>query len=74
MMNITPWGENNEQAVQAFEQQIGFTLPDDYRQFLIKNNGAEVNSQTFFVKDLEQEVLMDVFYGITEVVRLGWTV
>jgi hypothetical protein len=66
MMNIeTPWGENTEEAVLAFEQQIGFTIPDDYRQFLLKNNGAVINDQTFFVKALDQEVLMDVFYGIT---------
>lgn len=65
MMNITPWGENTEETVRAFEQQIGFALPQDYHQFLIKHNGADVNGQTFFVKDLEQEILMDVFYGIT---------
>lgn len=64
-MNITPWGENSEESVQAFEQQIGFALPEDYRQFLVKNNGAIVNNQTFFVKDLDQEVLMDVLYGLT---------
>lgn len=65
MINITPWGENNEELVRSFEQQINFALPEDYRQFLIKNNGAVVNRQTFFVKDLGQEVLMDVLYGLT---------
>ena len=65
MINITPWGENSEESVRAFEQQIGFALPADYRQFLTKNNGGAVNHQTFFVKDLGQEVLMDVMYGLT---------
>lgn len=65
MMNITPWGENSEEVVRAFEQHIGFALPEDYYQFLTKNNGASINRQSFFVKDLEQEILMDVFYGIT---------
>ena len=65
MLNILPWGENNEESVHAFEQQIDFVLPEDYRQFLIKNNGGSVKNQTFFVKDLDQEVLMDVMYGLT---------
>jgi hypothetical protein len=65
MMNITSWGENSEEAVRAFEQQVGFALPEDYREFLIKSNGARVNNQTFFVKDLDQEILMHVLYGLT---------
>ena len=65
IMNITPWGENSKELVLSFEQQIGFALPEDYRQFLIKNNGAVVNQQAFFVKDLGQEVLLDVMYGLT---------
>ena len=69
MMNITPWGENNEEAVQKFEQQIGFALPEDYRQFLLKNNGARVNNQRFFVKGLGQYVLMHVLYGLTSAHR-----
>jgi hypothetical protein len=31
MMNITPWGENTEEDILAFEKQIGFSLPRDYR-------------------------------------------
>ena len=73
MMNITPWGENNEEAVRAFEQQIGFPLPEDYRQFLIKHNGARVNKQTFFVKDLDQDVVLHVLYGLTNEQSRGLT-
>lgn len=58
-------GKNNEHDIQEFEQQIGFVLPADYRKFLLENNGGEVKDQTFFVRHLDQEVLMDVFYGIT---------
>ena len=63
-MNITSWGKNDEAAIAAFEYKIGFALPNDYRQFLLNNNGGVVNDQTFFVEGLGQEVLMDVFYGI----------
>lgn len=65
MMDITSWGSTNEETIAAFEQQIGFSLPDDYRQFLLENNGAKSNRQVFFVKDLGQDVMLDVFFGIT---------
>lgn len=64
-MNITSWGSTSEATISAFEQRIGFSLPDDYRRFLLENNGAQANSQVFFVKDLEQDVMLDVFFGIT---------
>jgi hypothetical protein len=74
MMNLASWGENKEDDLVAFEKQIGFLLPNDYRQFLLNNNGAEINNQTFFVKGLGQEVLMDVFYGITNSESRGLTI
>lgn len=64
-MNITSWGENDEVIVSEFEQKIGFSLPEDYRHFLVRNNGAKANRQVFFVKDLNQDVMLDKFFGIT---------
>jgi hypothetical protein len=64
MMNFEPLGGADEQNVAAFEQQIGFTLPKDYRRFLVENNGAEILDQTFFVKDLDKEVMLDVLFGV----------
>ncbi|WP_046246281.1 SMI1/KNR4 family protein [Hymenobacter terrenus] len=64
-MNITSWGRLDEAAIIAFEQKIGFPLPEDYRNFLLGNNGAKANRQVFFVKDLNQDVMLDVFFGIT---------
>ncbi len=66
-MNITPWGENSEEAVLTFEQQIGFTLPENYRNFLLKNNGVEVLNQSFFVQDLDQEIKLQVLFGLHNV-------
>ena len=65
MNNITSWGQNDETTVAAFEQEIGFSLPSDYRTFLKGNNGCKVNKQVFLVKDLDQDIMLDVFYGIT---------
>ena len=64
-MNITPWGKTSEEVISAFEQKIGFPLPNDYRQFLLENNGAKANKQVFFVKDLDQDVMLDKFFGLT---------
>lgn len=78
MINITSWGENTEENILAFEEQIGFALPADYRHFLLANNGGIINNQTFFVKGLEQEVSMNVLYGLTnpraESLTLGYWV
>jgi hypothetical protein len=64
-MDITSWGKLDEADISAFEQKIGFPLPDDYRQFLLEYNGAKANRQVFFVKDLDQDVMLDKFFGIT---------
>ncbi len=73
MMNFEPLGGASEQNVTAFEQQIGFSLPPDYRHFLAENNGAEVLDQTFFVKDLDKEVMLDVLFGVTNPTSRGLT-
>lgn len=65
MSNITSWGPNTEATVAAFEQEVGFPLPGDYRRFLLENNGCKVHKQVFFVQDLDQDVMLHVFYGIT---------
>lgn len=64
-MNITAWGTTTEPELAAFEEEIGFELPADYRQFLLQTNGAKVNKQVFFVRDLTQDVLMNIFFGLT---------
>lgn len=65
MSDITSWDQVDETAISAFEREINFSLPTDYRTFLQANNGASVDGQVFFVSDLDQDVLMDVFFGIT---------
>lgn len=65
MSDIASWGQIDEKAISAFERAINFLLPTDYRAFLQVNNGANVDGQVFFVSDLDQDVLMDVFFGIT---------
>ncbi|MDJ0363668.1 SMI1/KNR4 family protein [Hymenobacter sp. H14-R3] len=72
-MNVTAWGTTTEPEIVAFEEEIGFELPADYRQFLLETNGAEVNKQVFFVRDLTQDVLMNVFFGLTNLASRSLT-
>jgi hypothetical protein len=73
MMNYTPFGHATEQDIVALEQQIGARLPDDYRQFLLQTNGADFRDQTFFVKELRQEVMLHVLFGLTNPTSRGLT-
>lgn len=68
-MDITTWGITSEETICAFERRVGFALPDDYRRFLLENNGAKANRQVFFVKELGQDVMLDVFFGVTHQLR-----
>ncbi|UYZ64659.1 SMI1/KNR4 family protein [Hymenobacter weizhouensis] len=65
MKTFVSWGKNEESAISELEQQLGFSLPADYRSFLIENNGGRVDDDRFFVEGLGQHVMMDVFYGVT---------
>jgi hypothetical protein len=73
MMSFASLGRADERNVAAFEQQLGFALPRDYYRFLVENNGAEILDQTFFVKDLEKEVMLDVLFGVTNPTSRGLT-
>jgi len=73
MMNFEPLGGADEQNVVAFEQQIGFTLPKDYRRFLVENNGVELLNQSFFVQDLDQEIKLQVLFGLHNAASRGLT-
>jgi len=65
MKTFVSWGKNDETAVARLEQELGFSLPADYRDFLLDNNGGRVDDELFFVEGLGQQVTMDVFYGAT---------
>ncbi|MBA5868948.1 MAG: SMI1/KNR4 family protein [Nitrospira sp. CR2.1] len=65
-MKITPFGKATAAQIGLLEKQIGSRLPDDYRSFLIENNGGEVNDSLFFVHELGEDILFDVFFGFNE--------
>ncbi len=50
--------------VADLEKRLGFDLPTDYKNFLAQFNGAVINDGEFFVKGLNEQILMDVLFGI----------
>jgi SMI1-KNR4 cell-wall len=63
MIKISPYGSLSQQQIQSLEEKIGFALPQDYKNFLIQTNGGRLEDSTFYVGELEQDILMNVFYG-----------
>lgn len=65
-MSIIGFGMATEETVRNFEQHIGFSLPDDYKQFLIEYNGGtpQVRYSTFTVEALSEIIPLDVLYGL----------
>lgn len=65
-MKIKGFGKLTEKEVVEFEEYLGFELPQDYREFLKEYNGGipDDNKNCFYIKDLEEETMLDVLYGI----------
>ena len=65
-MDIRSFGTADNESMKQAEQQMGIELPDDYRAFLLQTNGGtNVDySMSFFVEELNDEIVVDVLYGI----------
>ncbi|UHQ19269.1 SMI1/KNR4 family protein [Lysobacter sp. KIS68-7] len=65
-MEIEGFGSATRELVDGFEQRIGFSLPDDYKEFLHLHNGgsAKRGYPTFILEALGEEVPLDVLYGL----------
>jgi hypothetical protein len=72
-MNCTPFGSATAQELAAFEQQTGLGLPASYREFLRDTRGAAVLNQSFFVRDLDQEIKLQVLFGLHNTASRGLT-
>ena len=55
-----------EIEIVAFEKQIGFILPDDYREFLLQTNGGVVPESTgyFCIESDNWWNHLNLFYGL----------
>ena len=63
---LKPFGAGDAVAVEAFERRNQLVLPDDYKEFLIQNNGGQLDGKVCFVEDLNDSVLVDVLLGIDQ--------
>ena len=62
MVNITGYGKATQEAVNNFQEFVGFEIPADYKQFLLKHNGGTtaVQNSKFYVDALDTLVCLNV--------------
>lgn len=65
-MKIKGYGNVKEEEIFKLEEEIGFILPNDYKEFLINFNGGvpEVKYSTFKLNELEENIGLQVLYGL----------
>ena len=68
-MRIEAINKGSEAKTLAFQEFLGFALPDDYFNFLTQNDGATIDEAYFYVKDIEEYSMFDLFYDIEECIE-----
>ena len=68
-MRIEAINKGSEAKALAFQEFLGFTLPDDYFNFLAQNDGATIDEAYFYVKDIEEYIMFELFYDIKECIE-----
>ena len=69
-MKIEAINKGSEAKALAFQEFLGFTLPDDYFNFLAQNDGATIDEAYFYVKDIEEYIMFDLFYNIEKCIKI----
>jgi hypothetical protein len=62
-MEIAAYKNGSEKAVRKLEKDFRIKLPEDYRNFLIRDNGGGVDDAYIYVKELDEYMLMGLLYG-----------
>lgn len=68
-MRIEAINKGSEAKALAFQEFLDFTLPDDYFNFLVQNDGAIIDEAYFYVKDIEEYIMFELFYDIKECIE-----
>src|SRR4051812_92336 len=63
VMKIIPFGKASVTDIEALEKRIHHTLPDDYRAFLLENNGGDVHDALFHIHEVKEDILFQAFIG-----------
>ena len=69
-MKIHAINKGSEAKALDFQEFLGFILPDDYFNFLVQNDGATIDEAYFYVKDIEEYIMFDLFYGIEKCIEI----
>jgi len=69
-MKIEAINKGSEAKALAFQEFLSFILPDDYFNFLVQNDGAIIDEAYFYVKDIEEYIMFDLFYDIEECIAI----
>lgn len=56
---------NKIELVKNFEGKISYSLPLDYRNFLIKFNGKNLENKPLYIPDCESDVIIQNYLGIS---------
>ncbi len=68
-MKIEAINKGSEAKALAFQEFLGFTLPNDYFNFLAQNDGATIDEAYFYVKDIGEYIMFELFYDIKECIE-----
>jgi hypothetical protein len=63
-MKLKNFGKGNINNINKIENEFCIKLPNDYKDFLLNNNGVIIENGYFFVDELQQNISMGIFYGI----------
>ncbi|MDR3324076.1 MAG: SMI1/KNR4 family protein, partial [Zoogloeaceae bacterium] len=67
MQYISKLPPTSNEAIDSFEQDLGICLPNDYRDFLLAQNGGKPDACDFDVPGSRFPVAMiNTFYGILD--------
>jgi len=62
--SVNKYGGINLADLERLENKLGQRLPDDYRDYLILNNGGTIDPCAFFISKSEGESRVREFYGL----------
>ncbi len=59
------FGGEISDKIEEYESIVNMKLPNDYKQFLVNTNGGQFVNEfhTFWVKELKQDIGIDVLFG-----------
>lgn len=66
-MAIKGFGKADIKDIKSFELKNDITLPNDYIDFLLKYNGADIElseNNSFFIEEINDNINIDVLYGV----------